>query len=278
MKSARFPLQLVSENVAPNVIKQNTVTKQNYLTPWVQEQWIQPALDLSVVSHSHLLCEALIQLLQSHWGGRLPNSSGLPTSFEIPDGAGDDALSEANPVSSAEDFHKHLILIDYGIGQETTIRSIQQWRSQHPASHIVVVELQPKSDLILDCIEAGAHGYALQGASSAEIVQTIEQVYRGVAQCPPEITAKLFERLAQAKPTTQNRAPSSREKPPLTQRELEVLHHVARGCSDREISTELVIEVRTVKHHVHNLLRKLQVKCRWQAAQLALENGWLSQV
>jgi len=123
----------------------------------------------------------------------------------------------------------------------------------------------------LSCIEAGAHGYALQGASSAEVIQVIEQVHRGVAHCSPEVTAKLFARLTQLKTVQQ-----SIEKPALTCRELEVLHYIAKDYSDRGIASALVIEVRTVKHHVHNILRKLNVKHRRDAAQLAINNGWLN--
>jgi DNA-binding NarL/FixJ family response regulator len=53
------------------------------------------------------------------------------------------------------------------------------------------------------------------------------------------------------------------------------LHCIAKNYSDREIAIELVVAVRTVKHHVHNILRKFKVKHRWQAAQLARENRWL---
>jgi DNA-binding NarL/FixJ family response regulator len=157
-----------------------------------------------------------------------------------------------------------------GIGENTTITHIQAWRSLQPSPYVVVLELKNHIDPILDCIEAGAHGYALQGASSVEVIQIVEQVYQGTAHCSPEVIAKLFERLAQPKPVQQ-----SQEKPLLTRRKLEVLHCIAKKYSDREIAIELVVEVRTVKHHVHNILRKFKVKHRWQAAQVALENRWL---
>ncbi|MCY7408028.1 MAG: response regulator transcription factor [Alkalinema sp. CAN_BIN05] len=119
-------------------------------------------------------------------------------------------------------------------------------------------------------IEAGAHAYAFQGASSTEIREIVDQAYEGSFQCSPEITAKLFARLSQPKAIQK-----SREKSLLTRRELEVLYYVSKDFSDREIATQLMIEVRTVKHHVHNSLQKLNVRYRRDAAQLALENGWL---
>jgi DNA-binding NarL/FixJ family response regulator len=260
MKNSSPPSQIYSVNGSL------VATKSALLDPLVQEQWIQPMLLLSIVSHSHLLCEALIHLFQTDWMGSLENH----------------CFDHANATLSVTNPAQHLVLIDYGTGRESTITYIKQWRSRPSYPYVVVVELHNDSDLILDCIEAGAHGYVLQGAASAEVIQVMEQVYRGVAICPPEITAKLFERLAQAKPllekvVTPSSKAASREKPALTQRELEVLNYLVRGDRDRDIALELVIEVRTVKHHVHNLLRKLKVKHRWQAAQLAIEQGWLSQ-
>lgn len=249
------------KNVAPppifcsaNVI--STDTRQEFVDPLVQEQWIQPTLFLSIVSYSQLLYEALIRLFQNQLSPTFSNDSV-------------DDNPSAGLVSSVVNLSKHLILLDYGIGRDVTVTYIQQWRSRNPSSYIVVLELQYDTDLVLDCIEAGAHAYALRGASSTQIRQVIEQVYQGAFQCSPEITAKLFNRLSQPK----NIQP--RETPPLTRRELEVLHYVTKEYSDREIAAQLVVEVRTVKHHVHNILRKLNVRNRWDAAQLALKNCWL---
>lgn len=232
--------------------------KQEVVDPLVQEQWIQPTLFLSIVSPSHLLREALIRLFQN----RLSHSFG--------DNFVDNKTRSADLDPSVVNLSKHLALLDYGIGRDATITYIQQCRSLAPSPYIVVLELKRDIDLILDCIEAGAHAYALQGASSAEIRHVTEQVYKGAFQCPPEITAKLFDRLSQPKNVQQ-----TKEKSPLTRREVEVLHYVAKEYTDREIATQLVIEVRTVKHHVHNILQKLNVRHRLDAARLAQKNCWL---
>lgn len=213
----------------------------------------QSQVQISIVSNSRLLREALILLLQSY-------------------GSIDTVQGETDGVDfAAANYPNHLVLLDGGIGHNAVVAHIQEWRLRQPSVYVIVIELKNDSDLILDCIEAGTHGYALQGASSAEVAQVIEQVYQGSAQCSPEITAKLFERLAQSKTEQPSLA-----KPALTRRELEVLYYLAKSCSDREIATELVIEVRTVKHHVHNILQKLKVKHRRDAAQLALNNRWLN--
>lgn len=210
---------------------------------------------ISIVSHSHLLREALALLIQNQWSIDIYHCH----------------PGEVDPVSRISQLNQHLVLLDSSIGHSTVLAQIQKWRSLQLVPYIVVLEIKDNADIILDCIEAGAHGYALQGASSAEVLQIIKQVYQGTVHCPPEITAKLFDRLTRSK-----KIQHSQSKPGLTRRESEVLHCIARGCSDRDIAAELVIEVRTVKHHVHNILRKLNVKHRWDAAQLAVNNGWLN--
>jgi two-component system nitrate/nitrite response regulator NarL len=219
-----------------------------------QEKLIQPDRYISIISNSCLLHEALTLSLEAHQSIQIVNHYA---------GDVDIVPTISNPLS-------HLVLLDSGIGRNLTITRIQQWRSLRPSPYVVVLELKNDIDLILSYVEAGAHAYALQGASSTEITQVIEQVYQGSFQCSPEITAQLFERLFQPKSLQE-----FGEKSPLTRRELEVLHYVAKEYSDREIATQLVIEIRTVKHHVHNILQKLNVKHRWDAAQLALKNCWL---
>lgn len=235
----------------------NPPTKPALAHTPTQENLRQPNLHVSIVSNSHLLREALLLLLQSRWSVDLVNSY---------TGDADIAATVTNP-------SKHLVLLDSGIGQDALTARIQEWRTLQPTPYLVVLELKNDTDLILDCIEAGAHGYALQGASSAEVIQVIGQVHQGVAQCSPEITAKLFDRLMRSRAVQQ-----PREKPPLTCRELEVLCYVAQDYSDRDIAAALFIEVRTVKHHIHNILRKLNVKYRRDAAQLALDQHWLESV
>ena len=135
-----------------------------------------------------------------------------------------------------------------------------------------MLELDDEPDTILGCIEAGASGYVLQGAPAKEVAETIELVHQGRARCSPEMTAKMFARLASLKSKVAGNADGPMT---LTPRELEVLSLVARGCSDKEIATELIIQVRTVKHHVHNILGKLDLHRRWEAARYASERGWL---
>lgn len=240
----------------PVCIQNFAPTSTDPASPYASTQKLPSYLDvyISIVSNSHLLHEALILLLQNYWS---MDSS--------------DRNASSSFTSTITPSPKHLVLLDSGIGHNTVVSQIQKWRSLQLSPCIVVLQLKNDSNLIFDYIEAGAQGYVLESASSTEVIKVIEQVYRGGVHCSPEITSQLFDRLTQSKA---NR--TSVEKSALTQRELEVLCCIAKEYSNHDIATELIIEVRTVKHHVHNILRKLNVKYRRDAAQLAIDSGWLN--
>jgi DNA-binding NarL/FixJ family response regulator len=123
------------------------------------------------------------------------------------------------------------------------------------------------------CIEAGAGGYTCYGASAAEVAAAIRSIRQGTAVCTPDVTARVFARLealgsVSAQPLT--------FKAPLTARELEILGYIAQDYSNQAIAELLVIEVCTVKHHIHNILEKLQLRHRHEAARYASDRGWLN--
>jgi DNA-binding NarL/FixJ family response regulator len=206
-----------------------------------QTQWIGASTCVNIISYSYLLREAIFRLLNSDFR------------------------------ADSDHLRQNWVLLDYGIGLDLLITTIQDWKVKDSESYLIVLELPCDSDVILDCMEAGAHAYILQGACGDQIIAAMQQVSCGLFQYPPQIITKLLERLAQIKATSlQPSHPLSS----LTQREQEVMSYLIQGYSDQAIAAELIVAVRTVKHHVHNLLRKLNVKYRWQAAQLAIDQGW----
>ena len=111
---------------------------------------------------------------------------------------------------------------------------------------------------IYRALQAGARGYLLKGATSQELVAAIRLVYEGKSHVPPEIYQKFASRF---------------EGEELTPRESEVLEHIVDGRSNKEIGSELDISETTVKSHVNNLLNKLRVSDRTQAATSAIQRG-----
>jgi DNA-binding NarL/FixJ family response regulator len=210
---------------------------------------------ISIVSNNRLLREGLVLLLSDCMNLLLVGSYPV----------------EQDLVAVLPNPPDHLVLVDGSLDRELVLRWLQYWRSVTPPASVLVLELPDDCDLIVDYIEAGASGYTLQGASASEVVSIIQRVLQKTAYCSPEVAAELFARLSSLKATVVD-LPT---KLPLTAREFEVLRCIADGFSNQDIANKLVIEVRTVKHHVHNILKKLNLSHRWDAARLAIEHGWL---
>ena len=166
----------------------------------------------------------------------------------------------------------HVVLIDAAVGQDGLVAWTRYWREQLPPAYVVILESDSNTEIIIACIEAGASGYTMQGASVREVVDTIHRVQQGLMQCSLEIIAELLTRRTRQ---PDQRAPLVPCGVLLTPRELDVLCCMADGYSNRDIAARLVIEVHTVKYHVHNILEKLKVSRRGDAARLALEQGWV---
>jgi DNA-binding NarL/FixJ family response regulator len=182
-----------------------------------------------------------------------------------------DELTAGNLPHPGEPVPKaSVVLLDGSIGRDAALRWTHFWCAQSPPVQVIVLELADEVHTIVACIEAGACGYTLRGATMSEVVASIRRAQLGQALCSPEVTARLFARVA----ATSQAKPEQRAVP-LTGRELEVLGYIAVGYSNRSIAEALVIEVRTVKHHVHNILSKLKLSSRADAARYAVEKGWL---
>ncbi len=161
----------------------------------------------------------------------------------------------------------HVILVSCGLPNQGALAVTRAFRSC-PAK-IVVMSLPESEPAILRFVEAGAAGYVCGNDSTGELVKTIRAVHRGHALVSPEVAGALIARTAElAAFATQNgEASLARDiRPNLTERELEVLGLVAEGRNNQEIAQCLTIELGTVKNHVHNILRKLNVSTREEAA------------
>ncbi len=209
---------------------------------------------VSIVSDSALLREGIVALLELHDFVRVVDSCTCA----------DDPIQIYQP--------GHVVLLDGSGHPETALGWIRRCCEADPSVQVLVIELANSADPILACIEAGAKAYTLRGASIGEVIEALKALHCGGAYCSPELTAQLFTRLTLLR-STLDRAPT--QPIPLTARELEVLRYLIDDCSNQQIADLLVIQVRTVKHHVHNILAKLNVRHRWDAACLALELGWL---
>jgi DNA-binding NarL/FixJ family response regulator len=159
-------------------------------------------------------------------------------------------------------------LVDVAGPQGTA--SVRVIRKECPNVKVVALAVPEVEDLIIGCAEAGVAGYVTREGSLEDLVATLESVSRGETLCSPRIAATLLRRLtdlaAQRDPQPQL--------PRLTARELQIVGLIDEGLSNKEIASRLCIGLATVKNHVHNILEKLQVHRRGEAA--ARVNGRLS--
>ncbi len=177
-----------------------------------------------------------------------------------------EAGNGAEAITQAAALNPDVILMDLMMPEVDGIEATRQITAQQPDAHILVLTSFAADDKVFPAIKAGALGYLLKDSSPAELVQAIQQVASGEPSLEPAIARKLLLELHHPP-----EAPLTLD--PLTGRELEVLRLISQGLSNREIAEQLVITERTVCTHVSNILSKLHLASRTQAALYALKEG-----
>jgi DNA-binding NarL/FixJ family response regulator len=139
-----------------------------------------------------------------------------------------------------------------------------------PLARVIVLTISDQDEDVMDAIVAGACGYLLKDASIEELIAGIQSAAVGESLISPAIASKVLQRV-RATATDPDSAATLRSE--LTDRELDVLKLVANGKDNAQIARELVISPKTVKNHISNILMKLQIENRIQAAVYAVRSG-----
>jgi two-component system, NarL family, response regulator len=166
-----------------------------------------------------------------------------------------------NGLRAVELAHQHqpdVILMDLRMPHMGGVEAIAHIRAEKPNARIIVLTTYDGDEDIYRALQAGARAYLLKDTPRDDLLEAIRAVHAGQKRLPPEVAAKLVERVTA---------------PELTPRELEVLNLIVKGNSNKEIGTALGIAEGTVKIHVNNLLGKLGVADRTQAVTEALKRG-----
>lgn len=170
-------------------------------------------------------------------------------------------------------LYPDVVLMDVQMPVMDGVTATAEIVRRFPAVAVIILTTFDDDETVFDGLKAGARGYLLKDISSDEMADAVRAVAAGGALIEPSITRRVvaeFSRLASRPADPQTALPE-----PLTERELDVLHALARGLSNREIADQLYITEGTVKNHVSNLLGKLEVRDRMQAVLRAQELGLL---
>jgi two-component system, NarL family, response regulator LiaR len=164
-----------------------------------------------------------------------------------------------------DELHPDVVLMDLAMPTMDGIEATAFITRAHPDVKVIALTSFATDDKVFPAIRAGAAGYLLKEAEPSEVAEAIRKAARGEPILAPSVAERLMREVAAAVPTA--------HRTDLTARELEVLRLVAAGRSNREISDELGVAEKTVKTHVSNILSKLQLADRTQAAVYAVQHG-----
>lgn len=169
-------------------------------------------------------------------------------------------------VSKVHALKPDVILLDLMMPRKDGLEALIEIKQDWPEANIIVLTSFSDDEKVFSAIRNGALGYLLKETSPDELLKAVRSVAQGEGFLSPSIAAKVMRELNQPPklPPTKN---------PLTEREVEILGHVAQGLTNDEIADKLVVSERTVRTHVSNILAKLQLANRTQAALYALREG-----
>ena len=155
-----------------------------------------------------------------------------------------------------------IVLMDLVMPNSDGVEATRAITALAPSTRVIVLTSFSEDEKVFASIKAGAQGYLMKDVLPSDLVKAIRTVYKGEAQLDPEIARKLMHEFTNPQPATPRHD--------LTERELEVLRLIAHGKTNKDISEDLVLSEKTVKTHVSNILQKLHLSDRTQAAVYAL--------
>lgn len=179
-----------------------------------------------------------------------------------------EAADAANALTQARALEPDLVLMDIDMPGEDGVVATRRLKETLPNVSVVMVTVHDDTERLVEAIKAGAQGYLLKNIRSAELVVQLRGLARGEAAISRRIATRMLEEFRRQEDPAEPEAK-------LTTRELEVLELVAARLSNKEIATQLYISEHTVKNHIKNVLGKLHLRSRRQAAAYGVARGWI---
>jgi len=210
-------------------------------------------ISVALIEDNRLVREGLASLLNQLPGFRVVASGS----------SGDTSLlRQANP---------QVVLLDLGLRNGDSLRVAQKVMSELPESRVIVMDLLPVQEEIMEYVNAGVSGFIMKDATLDDLAGTIRSVAGGANVLPPQMTGTLFSQIARVA-VAKGRA-QVLDSVRMTPREKSVINLIAEGLSNKEIAGRLHIANHTVKSHVRNVMEKLTLHTRLQIAAYAHREG-----
>jgi two-component system nitrate/nitrite response regulator NarL len=187
--------------------------------------------------------------------------------FEVVGEAGDGLEG----VKRAKQLAPDVVLLDLHMPGITGREAVKLINEEAPGTRVVMLTVSEDAEDLVDCLRAGAAGYLLKNIETEFLIDAIQRAARGESVMSPQMTGKLVQELRQPKETAAPATEAEREK--LSPREKEIITLLAKGASNKEVARALNVAESTVKIHVQNILKKLNLSSRVQAAVYAVEHG-----
>lgn len=179
-----------------------------------------------------------------------------------------EAGTAAEAVTAIENHMPDIVLLDISM-PGSGLAAATEISHRFPAVAIVILTASEADDDLLAALKAGARGYALKGISADELTDILLSVAEGASYVSPTLAGRVLAAMQDRK----NRLACAHDAEDLTEREADILRHVALGRSNKEIARELDLQEKTIKHYMTNILQKLQVRNRVEAALKARDMG-----
>jgi NarL family two-component system response regulator LiaR len=178
-----------------------------------------------------------------------------------------EAESGEQAVQRAQELIPDVVLMDLALPGIDGVEATRQIKRVSPRTQVIVLTSYYEDEHVFPALRAGAISYTLKDIRPAELVEIVRKAAAGESVLHPRVASRLIQEVRQAKRTV---PPAFAE---LTERELEVLRMIAEGHSNASIAEQLVLSEKTVKGHVSNILSKLHMEDRTQAAVFAWQQG-----
>lgn len=178
-----------------------------------------------------------------------------------------EAANADQAITMTEQLRPDIVLMDVYMPKGDGLQATRQIKQRFPRTSVIILTSSENKEHLSEALRLEASGYLVKDLDAAELFNIVESVAHGESSLTPAMAARILEGFA--KPTNDEGIPIE----DLTEREIAVLDLVATGASNPQIADELFISINTVKTHLRNILDKLQLNNRTQAATYAIEHG-----